>query len=332
MKLDVMNIANSETPAQAQELAQSLEMNIRASHQGASKTLAEAIIEGQAIGSKLANAANVAMLAGQVQMAKAIENFTTVGSLKILQKAKESKSYRNLKGIELPTGEILTGTWADFCKLIGESTSTIDERLKNLDTFGAKALESMQAIGMGIRDLRRLRQLPPDELLTLVDGDQLKVKDREEALIIIEEMAAKHRTESNELKEKIESLEQSSKATDQLLEKKGKQIQELEKELELAKCANSPAKVKQLEAERNKVLSSAVIAAKFEIFKGLAAFEDAVIAIQAVDHPCDMDDEYLSGMREIVSRMMEGSARAGLDQVVVDTLKAELVMYSGALN
>lgn len=330
MKMNIMNVVNAETAAQ--ELAQSLEMNVRASHQNANMNLAESVIDGHAIGSKLANAANVAMLAGQIQMARAIENFTTVGSLKILQKAKESKSYKNLKGIELPTGEILSGTWADFCKLIGESTSTIDERLKNLDTFGAKALESMQAIGMGIRDLRRLRQLPPGELVALVDGDELKVKDREEALIIIEEMAAKHRAESNELKEKIESLEQSSKATDQLLEKKGKQIQELEKELELAKCANSPAKVKQLEAERNKILSTAVIAAKFDIFKGLAAFEDAVAAIQAVDHPCDLDDEYQSGMREIISRMLEGSARTGLDQVIIEALKAELVMYQGAFN
>lgn len=309
-----------------------IEMKLRDEFQKDQTQLVSAAIEGEICGDGKSALMLLGLLGGRAQMAKTMVDFSNVINLETLKTIKKTKNYKHLKGVRNAEGAVMAGTWDDFCSYIGVSRQMVDEQIKNADAFGMAALESLQAIGMGIRDLRRLRQLPPDELVTLVDGDQLKVQDREEALIIIEEMAAKHRTESNELKEKIESLEQSSKATDQLLEKKGKQIQELEKELELAKCANSPAKVKQLEAERNKILSSAVIAAKFEIFKGLAAFEDAVIAIQAVDHPCDMDDEYLSGMREIVSRMMEGSARAGLDQVVIDALKAELVMYSGALN
>lgn len=323
------NIAENKSSLRA---GHEIEMKVRDEFQKEQTQLVSAAMEGEICGDGKSALMLLGLLGGRAQMARTMADFSNVINLETLKTIKKTKNYKHLKGVKNAEGAVMTGTWDDFCAYIGVSRQMVDEQIKNADAFGMAALESLQAIGMGIRDLRRLRQLPPGELVTLVDGDELKVKDREEALIIIEEMAAKHRAESNELKEKIESLEQSSKATDQLLEKKGKQIQELEKELELAKCANSPAKVKQLEAERNKILSTAVIAAKFDIFKGLAAFEDAVAAIQAVDHPCDLDDEYQSGMREIISRMLEGSARTGLDQVIIEALKAELVMYQGAFN
>lgn len=309
------------------EIMHGLEMQRLGETQSEITQSVEANIEGLVSGDKLAGAASASILVGRIQMANAVKQFADVGSLQILKNVKETKDYKNLKGLKLPTGEILQGTWEEFCKLIGESKSNVDERLKNLEVFGQEALESMQSIGMGIRDLRRLRQLPESELKAIVDGDQLTVDSKEEALDIIEEMAAKHRAESTKLNEKLEHLELSSKASDQLLEKKGKQIQELEKSLEIAKGKGTPAQIKQLEAERNKALSQAIINAKYEIFKGLAAFEDAVAAIQDIEHPCDLDDEYHGSMHDIISRMMEGSARVGLDQTIITALNNELMMY-----
>ncbi|MCG9736789.1 hypothetical protein L1D32_01265 [Shewanella insulae] len=309
------------------EIMHGLEMQRIGEAQAEITETVEATIEGLVSGDKLAGAASASILVGRIQMANAVKQFADVGSLQILKNVKETKDYKNLKGLKLPTGEILQGTWEEFCKLIGESKSNVDERLKNLEVFGQEALESMQSIGMGIRDLRRLRQLPENELKAIVDGDQLTVDSKEEAIDIIEEMASKHRVESNKLTEKLEHLELSAKASDQLLEKKGKQIHELEKALEIAKGKGTPAQVKQLEAERNKVLSQAIINAKYEVFKGLAAFEDAVVAIQAIDHPCDLDDEYHGSMSEIISRMMEGSARVGLDQTIITALNNELMIY-----
>lgn len=309
------------------QLEQTIEMGVRLQAQQETQSIVEATIEGLVSGDKLAETASASILVGRIQMANAVKQFANVGSLQILKNVKETKDYKNLKGLKLPTGEILQGTWEEFCKLIGESKSSVDERLKNLEVFGQEALESMQSIGMGIRDLRRLRQLPESELKAIVDGDQLTVDSKEEALDIIEEMAAKHRAESSKLNEKLEHLELSSKASDQLLEKKGKQIHELEKALEIAKGKGTPAQIKQLEAERNKALSQAIINAKYEIFKGLAAFEDAVAAIQDIEHPCDLDDEYHGSMNDIISRMMEGSARVGLDQTIITALNNELMLY-----
>lgn len=43
---------------------------------------------------------------------------------------------------------------------------------------------------MTTRDLRRLRQLPQEDLTAIVEGEVVKVQDRDEALEIIEELSA----------------------------------------------------------------------------------------------------------------------------------------------
>lgn len=309
------------------EIMHGLEMQRLGNAQTEITHTVEATIEGSVSGEQKSALLLVGMLAGRAQMAKTIADFSNVISLQTLKEIKESKNYKELKGTKTATGAIMTGTWDEFCQIIGLSRQMVDEQIKSLEIFGIKALESLQSIGMGIRDLRRLRQLPESELKAIVDGDQLTVDSKEEALDIIEEMAAKHRAESTKLNEKLEHLELSSKASDQLLEKKGKQIYELEKALEIAKGKGTPAQIKQLEAERNKALSQAIINAKYEIFKGLAALEDAVAAIQDTEHPCDLDDEYHGSMNDIISRMMEGSARVGLDQTIITALNNELMLY-----
>lgn len=309
------------------EIMHGLEMQRLGESQAEVTQTMEATIEGSVSGEQKSALLLVGMLAGRAQMAKTIADFSNVISLQTLKEIKESKNYKELKGTKTAAGAIMTGTWDEFCQMIGLSRQMVDEQIKSLEIFGINALESLQSIGMGIRDLRRLRQLPENELKAIVDGDKLLVDSKEEALDIIEEMAAKHRAESSKLNEKLEHLELSAKASDQLLEKKGKQIHELEKALEIAKGKGTPAQIKQLEAERNKALSQAIINAKYEIFKGFAAFEDAVAAIQAIDHPCDLDDEYHGSMHDIISRMMEGSARVGLDQTIITALNNELMLY-----
>lgn len=311
------------------EIMHGLEMQRLGNAQTEITHTVEATIEGLVSGnsSSTEELMELCVLAGQAKMAKALADFSNVISLENLKNIKKTKSYKNLKGKKSKHGAVFTGTWDDFCEFMGMSRQMVDEQIKNSEIFGIKALESLQSIGMGIRDLRRLRQLPESELKAIVNGDQLTVDSKEEALDIIEEMAAKHRAESTKLNEKLEYLELSSKASDQLLEKKGKQIHELEKALEIAKGKGTPAQIKQLEAERNKALSQAIINAKYEIFKGLAAFEDAVAAIQNTEHPCDLDDEYHGSMNDIISRMMEGSARVGLDQTIITALNNELMLY-----
>lgn len=267
----------------------------------------------------------IGLQSGKAQMSKAISRFADVAYLDTLRKAKEAKEYKGLKGIRLGDGTILTGTWTEFCQLIGSSRRTVDERLANLVEFGEKALESMQAVGMGVRDLRKLRALPEDAQKTIIEGVKEKGSsfDKEELLDLMEEQAVKHRDECNKLNDKIIASNGKLKAVDQLLEQRNKRLNEIEKELAVVKGEGSPAKTQQLIEEKNKLLSQALINAKFNAFSAFAEFKDAVVAIQEGEHPTDLYDAYHNAMFEIVEHLVQFSSVTGLDQTVYQAVNSE---------
>lgn len=137
----------------------------------------------------------VNQILGQAQMADAIGNFSlTVGTSKLAY-VKESKAYKSLRGMKLPTSGILTGTWEEFCELLGRSRSKVDEDIDNLRTFGPETLDALSRIGAGYRDLRRLRALPEDSQNALIEvaksGDKEQLLELAEDLIAREEAAKK---------------------------------------------------------------------------------------------------------------------------------------------
>ncbi|MFV8386144.1 MarR family transcriptional regulator, partial [Vibrio parahaemolyticus] len=169
-----------------------------------------------------------AMLIGQIRVAQAFGNFANAISLSFLKEVKETKSYKALKGQRftfqsrnIAGGQqkevILTGTWDEFCRICQTSRSTVDEDLRNLSLFGEKALQSMQALGVTTKDLRRLRKLPQEDLTAIVEGEVVKVQDRDEALEIIEELSAKHRQEKQALQQEVNSLTQEKQSHERLL-------------------------------------------------------------------------------------------------------------------
>jgi len=135
----------------------------------------------------------IGMQSGKAQMSRAISRFADVAYLETLRQTKEAKEYKGLRDLVMADGTVLTGTWTEYCLLIGSSRRTVDERLANLITFGDKALTSMQAIGMGVRDLRKLRALPEDAQKAIVDGDNVQVDNKEDAVEIIKELSAEIR-------------------------------------------------------------------------------------------------------------------------------------------
>lgn len=106
-------------------------------------------------------------LMGQVEMARSIAKFTDVVGLTKLAYIKESKLYQTLKGksgIDSTGAKIAdVGCWDGFCRWIGTSSSKVNEDLLNLRVLGEDALDSLQRIGAGYRDLRLLRKLSPED-------------------------------------------------------------------------------------------------------------------------------------------------------------------------
>ncbi|GAB7218177.1 hypothetical protein [Dickeya oryzae] len=102
-------------------------------------------------------------LLGQVQMADAFTKFTATVAVSKMAYVKENKLYQSLAGMKDRDGRGLTGTWEEFCKLLGTSAPKVNEDINNLQSFGEEALESMSRMGIGYRELRQFRRLPEDQ-------------------------------------------------------------------------------------------------------------------------------------------------------------------------
>ncbi|EPL9214560.1 hypothetical protein OIV46_003399 [Klebsiella oxytoca] len=142
-------------------------------------------------------------LLGQAQMAGAFEDFSRTVRTSKLAFVKENKLYRNLKDAKNPHGaEKLSGTWEEFCGLLGRSVDQVDRDIANLTAFGEEALESMSRMGIGYRELRQFRRLPEDQKSALIEV--AKEGDKTALLELAEEMIAKHAKEKEELKADLE--------------------------------------------------------------------------------------------------------------------------------
>lgn len=146
-------------------------------------------------------------LLGQAQMADAFAQFSLTVRTSKLAFVKENKLYRALKGKKTPDGQEFSGTWDEFCRLLGKSSQHIDEELLNLRVLGEEALESMSRMGIGYRELRQFRRLPDDQKSALIEV--AKEGDKTALLELAEEMIAKHTKEKEDLKTDLEISRQS---------------------------------------------------------------------------------------------------------------------------
>lgn len=141
-------------------------------------------------------------LLGQAQMADAFAQFSLTVSTSKMAYVKENKLYRALSGRKTADGQQFSGTWDEFCSLLGRSRQQIDEDILNLRTLGEEALESMSRMGIGYRELRQFRRLPEDQKSALIEV--AKEGDKAALLDLAEEMITKHAREKEELKTDLE--------------------------------------------------------------------------------------------------------------------------------
>ncbi|MFQ3191536.1 MAG: hypothetical protein ACI936_002677 [Paraglaciecola sp.] len=166
-----------------------------------------AVVDAKAV---LASKQDVLMAIGQIQAFDFINKLTTVGSLKSLSEIKESKAYKGLTYKD-ENGELTTvGSWEECCKhFLGSSKSTIDERLMNLNTFGNEFFEAAQKIGLGNKDLRKLRQLPEESQQLIINSEAVDLSDKESVKELIEDLNFKQVIEKAELQKQVDDANQT---------------------------------------------------------------------------------------------------------------------------
>lgn len=155
-------------------------------------------------------------LLGQAQMAGAFEDFSRTVRTSKLAFVKENKLYRALKGRKSPNGsEFLSGTWDEFCELLGMSPDKADLDITNLRAFGEEALESMSRMGIGYRELRQYRKLPEDQKIALIEV--AKAGDKDSFLELAEDLIAKHTKEKEAAAAALADKQADLDATEKLL-------------------------------------------------------------------------------------------------------------------
>ena len=203
-------------PALSEELTQ----EIHDLHSGA-------VIKQQA--SQMITAQNLTFAEG-VGMIKALDlmgRFTGIARTKWFAERKETKDY---KGASVShDGKVITlRTFEDLCSTMNISRSQVDEDIQNLAKFGEEFLEHAQRMGLGYRDLRKLRALPEEERL-VIEGSAIENSDDPEALKdLIEELAARNQ----KTKQELENTKADMAARDRVLAGKGQEIDNLKTELE----------------------------------------------------------------------------------------------------
>ena len=170
----------------------------------------------------------------------------TVSTIKILAELKESNEYKGLQVIDTE-GKLLTvSTWEQFCQSIGKSRQHIDEEIRNLSAFGEDFLETSQRMGIGYRDLRKLRKIPEGDREIILNGEAIQEGDKDSLIELIEDMSVKHKKDKSKLESQIKDLNAEAKAKDRVIADKQKTIDDKNTELnikdeKLALRAHAPA-------------------------------------------------------------------------------------------
>lgn len=201
----------------------------------------------------------VNQLLGQAQMADAFGKFSQTVWASKLAYVKENKLYRALQGKSMPNGLVFSGTWEEFCGVLGVSDEKANQDIANLRTFGEEALDSMSRMGIGYREMRQYRRLPEDQKSALIEV--AKTGDKEAFVDLAEEIIAKHAREKEELSKRLDETNADYEAQSEVMAKKTKELdstkQELEKHRKRIQTATPDHVIKELRTE--------IVALQFEV-------------------------------------------------------------------
>lgn len=222
----------------------------------------DAAIDGQAL-QETQNVASLAVelaadrdlvnqLLGQAQMADAFGKFSQTVWASKLAFVKENKLYRAIQGKKGPNGLVFSGTWEEFCGLLGVSDEKANQDIANLRAFGEEALESMSRMGIGYRELRQYRRLPEDEKSALIEA--AKAGDSAAFVDLAEQLISKHTKEKKELVKRVDDAEADRAAARAVAANYGQEKDQLQVELIKLKSRIQ----KQNASERSKELCTNV--------------------------------------------------------------------------
>ena len=188
------------------------------------------VMAAQAMTAEMADAYE---MLGMIKMSDFHRKLTTCQHIKVLAEFKEAKKYKGLEMLDISGNRRQVSTWDDFCSALGFSRQKIDEDISNLYKLGEDFLETSQRLGLGYREMRKLRQLPEEARSEIVDADYSEATDKEDLIEKIEDLTAKHAKEKEALQAQLKRKSDDYEAQAKMIAAKNDRINHLD--LELAK-------------------------------------------------------------------------------------------------
>lgn len=182
----------------------------------------------------IANSELANNLLGRIEAFDFISKLTTVGSVKLLAELKESRKYIGLTYFDNKGNCRSIGTWAEFCKhKLHSSKSSVDERIINFKLLGEEFLETSQSIGLGVKDLRKLRQLPKGKQVLIIESEAIELGDKGAVKELIEDIVAANAKVVAEKDQELQESKTLANARQNLLTKANDDLAKKSEELEL---------------------------------------------------------------------------------------------------
>lgn len=229
----------------------------------ANQNLMAAMIDSQSDERDLLN-----QLLGQAQMADSFAKFSLTVRTSKLAYVKENKLYKALKGKKTPDGQgFLSGTWDEFCGLLGRSVAQIDEDIANLRSLGEEALDSMSRMGIGYREMRQYRRLPEDHQAALIEV--AKTGDKEAFIDLAEEIIAKHAKEKEALNQRLDEVNADYDAQGEVMAKKAGELDQVKMELEKVRRRVQTLPVSEVSGELRQEVTALAYQAEASILGSL---------------------------------------------------------------
>ena len=171
---------------------------------------------------------------GAFQHSQFIETVSRVSVLARLAQIRDTKVYKGAQ-VRGKDGELVTvKTWDDYCNALGMSRRKVEEDLANLAMFGDNLLKMQEHLGIGYRDLRKLRAHMaelPEATQEEIRAEIEQATDKEELLATLDEMGARNAKLSAEKKELKTQLDTNDKLLKEAREKESATRIQMEKAL-----------------------------------------------------------------------------------------------------
>ncbi len=169
----------------------------------------------------------------EVGRLEAMTFITTIGemaSVSIYESIKKSKGWRFVRNPQSSDGRNFESL-DEFCRVkLGRSYNRLQELVANRNLLGQEAFEKAERIGLRQVDYNAIKALPaPDQ--ELIRRATEEAQSRDEVLSLLQELAARHANEKEELTSRLTEVEANYEKQGELIGGKDQKINELEMKL-----------------------------------------------------------------------------------------------------